>query len=109
MAVVGLLVRTPEGVTNGSAVVILPLTFIANTFLPLESFPAVLRTFAEWDPVSTVVQAAREVFGNTVAGAPTSDAWSLQHPALHTLLWTVAFLAVFVPLAVRLHSRASSR
>ncbi|MGY1745716.1 ABC transporter permease [Blastococcus sp. SYSU D00695] len=109
MAVVGLLVRTPEVVNNASFIVIFPLTFVANTFVPLESFPPVLRTFAEWNPVSTVVQAARELFGNTVAGAPEPDAWSLQNPVLYTLLWTVAFLAVFVPLAVRLYGRTSSR
>ncbi|MGY1741792.1 MULTISPECIES: ABC transporter permease [unclassified Blastococcus] len=109
MAVVGLLVRTPEVVNNASFIVIFPLTFIANTFVPLETFPSVLRTFAEWNPVSTVVQAARELFGNTVPGAPVPDAWSLQNPVLYTLLWTVGFLAVFVPLAVRLYSRTASR
>ncbi|SEO78839.1 ABC transporter permease [Trujillonella endophytica] len=109
MAVVGLLVRTPEVVNNASFMVIFPLTFVANTFVPLESFPAVLRTFAEWNPVSAVVQAARDLFGNTPAGAPVPDAWSLQHPVLYTGLWTVAFLAVFVPLAVRLYSRTPGR
>ncbi|MGY1772962.1 ABC transporter permease [Blastococcus sp. SYSU D00813] len=109
MAVVGLLVRTPEVVNNASFIVIFPLTFVANTFVPLESFPSALRAFAEWNPVSAVVQAARELFGNTVPGAPTSDAWSLQNPVLYTLLWTAGFLAVFVPLAVRLYGRTASR
>jgi ABC transporter DrrB family efflux protein len=109
MAVVGLLVRTPEVVNNASFIVIFPLTFVANTFVPLESFPSVLRTFAEWNPVSAVVQAARDLFGNTVAGAPAPEAWSLQHPVVYTLLWTVGFLAVFVPLAVRLYGRTASR
>ena len=54
MAVVGLLVRTPEVVNNASFIVIFPLTFCANTFVPLESFPAPLRAFAEWNPVSAV-------------------------------------------------------
>jgi ABC-type multidrug transport system permease subunit len=102
-------VRTPEVVNNASFIVIFPLTFVANTFVPLESFPPVLQTFAEWNPVSTVVQAARELFGNTVDGVPPPDAWPLQNPVLYTLLWTVGFLAVFVPLAVRLYSRTSTR
>src|SRR3954464_8364178 len=97
MAVVGLLVRTPEVVNNASFIVIFPLTFVANTFVPLETFPPVLRTFAEWNPVSAVVQAARELFGNTVPGVPVPDAWSLQNPVLYTVIWTVGFLAVFVP------------
>jgi ABC-2 type transport system permease protein len=109
MALVGLLVRTPEVVNNASFIVIFPLTFVANTFVPLETFPSVLRTFAEWNPVSSVVQAARGLFGNTVPGASTSDAWSLQNPVAYTLLWVVIILAVFVPLSVRQYRRTASR
>ncbi|MFQ1003642.1 ABC transporter permease [Modestobacter sp. SSW1-42] len=109
MAMVGLLVRTPEVVNNASFIVIFPLTFIANTFVPLESFPTVLRRFAEWNPVSTVTQAARELFGNIPASAPEPAAWSLQNPVIYTLLWAVAILVVFVPLSVRAYLRTSSR
>jgi ABC transporter DrrB family efflux protein len=108
MALVGLLVRTPEVVNNASFIVIFPLTFISNAFVPLQSLPAVLQTFAEWNPVSTVVQASRELFGNTI-GPPPSDAWSMQHATLYTLLWSAVFLAVFVPLAVLRYGRAASR
>lgn len=109
MAVVGLLVRTPEVVNNASFIVIFPLTFIANTFVPLETFPSVLRVFAEWNPVSAVTQAARELFGNYPAGAPVPDVWSLQNPALYTVIWTAVILAVFVPLSVRLYQRTATR
>jgi ABC-2 type transport system permease protein len=109
MAMVGLLVRTPEVVNNASFIVIFPITFVANTFVPLESFPPVLRTFAEWNPVSSVVQAARELFGNVPEGMPAPDVWSLQHPELYTLIWTGIILAVFVPLAVRMYQRTASR
>ena len=109
MALVGLVVRTPEVVNNASFIVIFPLTFVANTFVPLESFPAVLRTFAEWNPVSAVVQAARELFGNVPAGMPAPDVWSLQNPELYTLIWTAIILVVFVPLSVRMYQRTASR
>ncbi|RFU22822.1 ABC transporter permease [Geodermatophilus marinus] len=109
MAVVGLLVRTPEVVNNASFIVIFPLTFIANTFVPLETFPAVLRTFAEWNPVSAVVQAARELFGNWPPSYPVPDVWALQNPVLYTLIWSAIILAVFVPLSVRLYQRTSTR
>jgi ABC-2 type transport system permease protein len=108
MALVGLLVRTPEVVNNASFIVIFPLTFISNAFVPLQSLTPVLRTFAEWNPVSTVVQAARELFGNTL-GPPPSDAWSMRHAVLYTVLWMLVFLAAFVPLAVRQYRRAASR
>jgi ABC transporter DrrB family efflux protein len=109
MALVGLLVRTPEVVNNASFIVIFPLTFVANTFVPLETFAPVLRTFAEWNPVSAVVKAARDLFGNTPATAPVPEAWSLQNPVLYTLLWVMLLLAVFVPLSVRAYRRTAGR
>jgi ABC-2 type transport system permease protein len=109
MALVGLTVRTPEVVNNASFIVIFPITFVASTFVPLETFPTVLRTFAEWNPVSTVAQSARELFGNIPAGVPEPDVWSLQHPLAYSLLWAALILAVFVPLSVRKYLRTASR
>jgi ABC transporter DrrB family efflux protein len=109
MAYVGLLVPAPEVVNNAAFMVIFPLTFIANAFVPSENLPSVLRTIAEWNPVSAVTQAARELFGNTNPAVPPPDVWSLQNPVLYTLLWVVAILAIFVPLAVRQYKRAASR
>ena len=106
---VGLLVPSPEVVQNASFVIIFPITFIANTFVPSEGLPTPLRIFAEWNPVSSVTQAARQLFGNTLPGVPVPDVWSLQHPVLYTLLWFVVILAVFVPLSVRQYQRAASR
>jgi ABC-2 type transport system permease protein len=109
MAYVGLLVSSPEVFNNAMFMVIFPLTFVANAFVPSENLPSVLRTIAEWNPVSAVTQAARELFGNTNPAVPPADVWSLQNPVLYTLLWVVAILLVFVPLAVRQYKRAASR
>ncbi|WP_227999316.1 ABC transporter permease [Nocardia australiensis] len=109
MAVVGLLVRAPEVFNNASFMVIFPLTFLANTFVPLENLPTVLRVFAEWNPVSAVTQATRELFGNTSPMAPQSDAWSMRHPEVTTLGWVVIILLVFIPLALRQYKRTVSR
>ncbi|WP_193607673.1 ABC transporter permease [Nocardioides lijunqiniae] len=109
MAWVGLLVPSVEVIQNASFIVIMPLTFVSNAFVPLESFSGALRHVVEWNPVSTLTQAARELFGNTDPRLPVSDAWSMQHPALYTLLWVVLILAVFVPLSVRQYQLSSSR
>ena len=109
MAYVGMLVPSPEVVNNASFIVIFPITFVANTFVPSENLPTVLRTFAEWNPVSAVAQAARELFGNTSPVAPPPRVWSLQHPVLYTLIWVAIILAVFVPLSVQQYKRAASR
>ncbi len=109
MAVVGLLVRAPEVFNNASFMVIFPLTFLANTFVPLENLPTALRVFAEWNPVSAVTQATRDLFGNTSPMAPKSDAWSMQHPVATTLAWVAIILLVFIPLALRQYKRTVSR
>ncbi|MGH3431819.1 MAG: ABC transporter permease, partial [Thermocrispum sp.] len=101
MAWVGMLVPSPEVVNNAAFIIIFPLTFIANTFVPLSSLPGPLRAFAEWNPISAVTQAARELFGNTVPvqGGDATPSWALQNPEIYTVLWALAVLAVFVPLA----------
>ncbi|WSG58080.1 ABC transporter permease [Nocardia sp. NBC_01730] len=109
MAVVGLLVRAPEVFNNASFMVVFPLTFIANTFVPSDKLPTVLRVVAEWNPVSALTQATRELFGNTSPLAPKSDAWSMQHPVATSLIWVVVILAVFVPLALRQYKKTVSR
>ena len=109
MAFVGLLVRTPEVFNNISFIVIFPLTFIANTFVPSQNLPTPLRIFADWNPVSSVTQAARELFGNIPQGTPEPTAWPLENPVVYTLLWGAAILAVFVPLTVRQYQRAAAR
>lgn len=109
MAVVGLLVRTPEVVNNASFIVIFPLTFIANTFVPTNNLPGPLKAFADWNPVSSVTQAARELFGNTSEALPVPDVWALQHPVAYTLIWVALILAVFIPLAIRQYANAASR
>jgi len=107
MAYIGLLVPSPEVVNNASFMVIFPVTFVANTFVRSEDLPGGLRTFAEWNPVSTVTQASRELFGNLPEGAPVADAWSLQHPVAYTLIWVVVLIAVFAPLSVARYKKTT--
>jgi ABC-2 type transport system permease protein len=109
MALVGLLVPTPEVVNNASFMVIFPLTFIANTFVPTQGFPSGLRTIANWNPVSSVTQASRQLFGNTGTTPLPQHPWPLHHPIIYTLLWVAGLLLVFVPLSVRQYKRAASR
>ena len=111
MAYVGLLIPSVEVINNASFIVIFPLTFVANTFVPLGTLPGPVRVFAEWNPVSAVTQAARELFGN-IDPNPTayvSTAWSLAAPAaLHADLGR-GIVAVFAPLAGAQYQRAASR
>ncbi|MFD6398696.1 ABC transporter permease [Nocardia sp. NPDC060249] len=109
MAVVGLIVRAPEVFNNASFMVIFPLTFLSNAFVPLDNMPAPLRVFAEWNPVSALTQAVRDLFGNVNPMAPPSQAWPMQHPVITTLVWIVVILIVFVPLAQIQYKKSVSR
>ncbi|GIG41785.1 ABC transporter permease [Cellulomonas phragmiteti] len=107
MALVGVLVPSVEVINNASFIVIMPLTFVSNAFVPLDSFPAPLQRIVEWNPVSTLTQACRELFGNTNPAAPVPDAWSMQNPVLYTLLCVVVILVVFAPLATARYRQTS--
>ena len=109
MAYVGLLAPSPEVVNNASFIVIFPLTFIAGTFVPVATLPGPLRTFAEWNPVSSVAEGARQLFGNVNPTAEPPQSWALQHPVVYTLIWALAILVIFVPLANYQYRRAASR
>ncbi|RDI34549.1 ABC transporter permease [Lentzea flaviverrucosa] len=109
LAVVGLSVRAPEVVTNASFMIIMPLCFIANTYVSPEGFPSVLRVIAEWNPVSAVTQAVRELFGNTNPDFPPGAAWPLQNSVLASFLWIVVMLVVFVPFATSRYRKAVAR
>jgi len=107
MAYIALIVPSVEVINNAAFMVIFPLSFVANTFVPAESLPGPLQTFAEWNPVSSVTQAARELLGNIPPDTPEPTAWPLQNPIPYTLTWVVIIVAVFAPLAVRRYQRVS--
>ena len=106
MAFVGLLVPSVEVINNASFMVIFPLTFIANTFVPSENLPGVLRAFAEWNPISALTQAVRDLFGNIPSGAPDPTVWPLQNPVIYTLIWAAVIITIFAPLAVFRYQKA---
>lgn len=107
MAYVGLKVSSVEVVNNASFMFIFPMTFVSNAFVPDANLPGPLQTFAEWNPVSSVAQTAREAFGNT--GNLTPEVWSLENPILYTFIWVGIILAIFVPLSIRQYNKSATR
>jgi ABC-2 type transport system permease protein len=109
MAFIGMSVRSPEVINNVSFLVLFPITFISNAFVPSDNLPTPLRIFAEFNPVSALVLGARQLFGNVPEGTPVADSWTLQNPILTVLIGVVVLLLVFVPLSIRKFSKISSR
>jgi ABC-type polysaccharide/polyol phosphate export permease len=104
---VGLSVRAPDAAQGLGFVVLFPLTFLANTFVPTQGMGSFVRTLADYNPISAVVAALRDLFGNPGASGPDAP-WVLQHAGLTAVLWCVALLAVAMPLAVHRYQRATS-
>ncbi|NYI06050.1 ABC transporter permease [Allostreptomyces psammosilenae] len=104
-ALIGLSVRTPEAATSGGLIWLFPLTFVSNIFVAPVSMPDWLRVVADWNPLSAVTLALRELFGNPT-GLP-SDAWPMQNPVLASFLWIAVILLAFVTLSVRKYQSMS--
>ena len=98
--VVGSRLKTIEAVNGVMFTTTFPITFVANTFAPPESMPTWLRTIAEWNPLSSVVQAMRQLWGNAPAVGPDA-ALPLQHPVAASLLWIVGLTVIIAPIAVK--------
>ena len=105
-ATVGLSMPNPETASTAGLIWLFPLTFLSNAFVPLSSMPAWLQTFAAFNPVSTLVLACRELFGNPTGIQP--DYWSLQNPVLYTLISCAVVIAIFATLSIRKFSKTTS-
>jgi ABC transporter DrrB family efflux protein len=101
---VGSLMRSVEAVNGVMFTVLFPITFLANTFAPTEPMPHWLRVVAEWNPVSSLTQALRELWGNGPPAPPEAQL-PLHHPVLATILWSLAITAVIAPFALRAYAR----
>jgi ABC-type multidrug transport system permease subunit len=95
---IGLLVPSVETGQQLGFLIVFPLTFVSNAFVPTETLPSWLQPVAEWNPFSALVAATRDLFGNP---NPFTSGFPGEHPILLSLLWTTALLVVFAPLAVR--------
>ena len=102
----GSAIPSPEGVTGVGFTVLFPLTFMASTFVPTSTMPGVLRVVAEWNPVTTLADAARILFGNPNTPTMPGDPWSIAHPIAYTIIWIVGIIVVCAPLAVRSYEKS---
>jgi ABC transporter DrrB family efflux protein len=95
---VGLVARNIEAAMSIGFIVLFPMAFVSNAMVPTQGMPAWLRLIADWNPVSSVTAACRQLFGNPNPSALIHD-WPMQHPVTAALLWAVALLVICVPLA----------
>jgi ABC transporter DrrB family efflux protein len=108
-AVIGLSVRSVEVAQSAGFIWLFPLTFLSNAFVSTDSLPDWLQKVADWNPISSVVLALRDLWGNAPAGLARGDGFPAEHPLLLALLWIGAILALFMPLAIARYRKAASR
>ena len=98
----GMIVRSPDAVQGIGFIVILPLTFMAGTFVSISGMDAVPRAIAQWDPISALVATVRKL---TTPEFHSTGSWQLDHPELAMIGWCLILLAICVPLALRRFNR----
>jgi ABC transporter DrrB family efflux protein len=96
-ALIGLSVRDVESAQAAGFVWVFPLVFASSAFVPVDTMPGWLQTFADINPVTITVNALRAL----TLGGPTA------RPVLESLAWIAGILLVFVPLAVNRYRRAA--
>jgi ABC transporter DrrB family efflux protein len=105
---VGLSAKDARVVQNVSFLVTFPLTFLSNAFAPTTGMPRVLQYFAEWNPVSTMVAACRELFGLENQFGATAGSFPSENPLITSIFYMFLIMAIFIPLSVRKYKRASN-
>jgi daunorubicin/doxorubicin transport system permease protein len=91
---VGLKLPTPEAVLQISMTVLFPLTFASNVFVDPDTMPGWVQAFVKVNPITHLSSAARGLMHGTAAGS--NIVW--------VLLWSVALVAVFGPISMRLYN-----
>jgi ABC-2 type transport system permease protein len=100
----GMLIRNSDAMQGIGFAVVLPLSFLAGTFVPISGMRQVPRAIGEWDPLSCLVAAVRQV----AQGIPSHGSWPLDHPVPAMIAWCAIITAVCVPLALRRFRTATS-
>jgi len=91
----GVTLKNAQSVQAMGFLVLFPLQFGSSIFAPTNSMPGWLRHFTDYNPLSTLADAAR---GLMVGGPVAHDLWV-------TVIWSVAITAVAAPIAIRKYTR----
>jgi len=91
----GVIARTASSVQGISMIVLFPLTFLSNAFVPADTLPNWLQWFVKINPISHLVTAVRELVNQGTVG------WDLAI----SLIGAAAVVIIFAPLTVRAYMR----
>jgi ABC-2 type transport system permease protein len=92
---IGTIARNARSVQGISMLILFPLTFLSNAFVPVATLPAALAAFVKVNPVSHLVSAARDLANHGVISGEVG--W--------TVLAGLVVIAIFAPLSVYSYKR----
>jgi ABC-2 type transport system permease protein len=109
-AAIGLSVPNPETANTAGFIWLFPVTFLSNAFVATPTLPDWLKPVGDWNPISSTIQACRDLFGNAgLRGAARSTSFPMEHPVVTSLFWSLLILMIFVPLSIRKYRVATAR
>ncbi|GAB3615516.1 ABC transporter permease [Okibacterium endophyticum] len=91
----GVIARSASSVQGISMIILFPLTFLSNAFVPVDSLPGWLQGFVNVNPISHLVTAVRDLANSGMVGMD----------AVISLIGSAVIVAVFAPLTVRAYMR----
>lgn len=94
-ALMGVLMSKASAVQGVSMMVLFPLTFASNAFVPTDTMPGWLQAFVKVNPISHLVSAVRELANEGHAGLEV----------IWTIIAALVVVAVIAPLTVRGYMR----
>lgn len=106
-ALIGLSVGDPATASSVPSLLLMPVLFLSNAFIPLTGLPHWLSVAAEWNPLSAVVGACRELWGNPAA--TSGNSFPATHSVALSIAWMAVILMVVAPLAVHKYRTAVAR
>ena len=106
---IGLSVREARVANAVVFIAVFPMTFLSNAFAPTTGMPKPLQYVAEYNPVSTMVAACRELFGLKNIFGVTANSWPSQHPLAMSVIYMLIIMAIFVPLSIRKYIKTASK
>jgi ABC-2 type transport system permease protein len=100
----GMVLKTSDAMQGIGFAIMLPLSFLAGTFVPIAGLTPFVRVIAEWDPLSSFVASIRHITQGTNVGG----SWQLTHPVVAMVGWCVLITVICVPLALRRYATTAA-
>jgi oleandomycin transport system permease protein len=88
---IGVVMKNAQAIQGMGFLVLMPLQFGSSIFAPTSSMPGWLQAFTDYNPLSSLADAARGLMNG---GAPVAhDVWI-------TLIWSIVITVVMAPIAI---------